>query len=59
MPDAKDCYFCIALFEQNWNNLDLLNICNLAKIIDVMVTADLVKCAQHLKSNGVVVISVD
>ena len=59
MPYAKDCYFCIALFEQNWNNLDLLNICDLAKIINIMVAADLVKCAQHLKSYWVVVISMD
>lgn len=59
MPNAKDCYFCIALFEQNWNNLDLFNICDFAKIIDVMVAAHLVKCAQHFKTYWVVMISMD
>ena len=42
MPEAVNCYFGLAFFEQQRLNFDALNICHLPKVVHVVVRGHLI-----------------
>lgn len=59
VPNPEDSDFGWALLIKNWNDLYLLDVGDLSKVIHIMVAANLVQGAQHFQTDGVIMVSVN
>ena len=59
MSDSVQSYFGIALLKEDGLDLDLLDVGDLSKIVDIVVGARLVQSAEHVQPNWVIMITMD
>lgn len=59
MPNSEESNARAALCQQNRLHRELLNISNLAEVVYVVIAAELVKRAELLKTNRVIMVAVD
>ena len=59
MTDAVQSYLHILLLKEDWLHMQILNVHNFAKMVDVGIDVQLIQTTEHLQSHRIIVISVD
>ena len=59
VSNPVDCDFCASFLEEDRPYFKLFDVCNFAKVVDVIVCARLIKCTQHLEANWIIVVPVN